>query len=254
MLITVPLSLNAKVIKSFIENNKIFLVLQFYHNGKQLDGIKAVYTNEETQIPAFSTQKEYCVYYNPPKDGNKFVIKVVYGNTLYSAYIKDNATDILNGKSEIIFKIDKGRKPMYLHNINFNNIKYHTSGSYTIDCENNITTLITDDETPITDLKVLAQYLMDNLSSTNEEISIPLSGIFLYSNSDYTARNIVVANKMTATYNSGSPIVRITGYDSVATGDTPVVQRTMTVYNNGAFNDSYLSGQYLKLTDGVIEI
>lgn len=258
MLITVPLLLNAKVVKSFIENSKLFLVLQFYHNGKQLDGIKAVYTNEEVQIPVLSTQKEYCVYYDPPKDGNKFVIKVVYGNTLYSAYIKDNATDILNGNSEITFKIDKGRKPMYIHYLNFSDINGHNSASSsnpTFTFQNNAGTLINDDDTPITNLQTLAQYLMDNVPNVGDSISFPITGMALYyAQTGGDAKLMILTSIDANNHPTNSLSVWVRGREVTVGDNVPITTRTLYIYRNGAFNNDDLNGQWGKLKDRVVEI
>lgn len=258
MLITVPLSLTSKVVKSFTENNKLFLVLQFYHNGKQLDGIKAVYTNEEEQIPTLSTQKEYCVYYDPPKDGNKFVIKVAYGNTLYSAYIKDNATDILNGNSEITFKIDKGRKPMYIHYLNFSDIQGHdssSSSSPTFRFQNNAGALINDDETPITNLQTLAQYLMDNVPNDNDTISFPITGMALYYAQTGGDPKLMILTSIDANKNPTNGLsVWVRGREVTAGESVPITQHNLYLYRNGSFNNTELNGQWTKLKDRVVEI
>lgn len=63
----------------------------------------AIYTNEANQIAALSTQKDYCVFMNPPFIGGFMTLKVAFLGATYTASVSAASLTI---RSLITFEKD----------------------------------------------------------------------------------------------------------------------------------------------------
>lgn len=106
----IPISMKAYVTATAISGDYTLYQLAFKKNTvdeEPIDGVKAIYTEEDFQIPILSTQHYYGVYFNPIDDGDNWIFKAAYGGYKYTAIVAKNDTDTLSGVTPMIFSNDE---------------------------------------------------------------------------------------------------------------------------------------------------
>ncbi len=106
----IPISMKAYVTATAISGDYTLYQLAFKKNTvdeEPIDGVKAIYTEEDFQIPILSTQHYYGVYFNPIDDGDNWIFKAAYGGYKYTAIVAKDDTDTLSGVTPMIFSNDE---------------------------------------------------------------------------------------------------------------------------------------------------
>ena len=106
----IPISMKAYVTATAISGDYTLYQLAFKKNTvdeEPIDGVKAIYTDEDFQIPILSTQHYYGVYFNPIDDGDNWIFKAAYGGYKYTAIVAKDDTDTLSGVTPMIFSNDE---------------------------------------------------------------------------------------------------------------------------------------------------
>lgn len=88
---------------------RINLVINFTDsNGKPIYGVKAVYTDEDDQIAALSTQKTYGVFFKPVLSSGSAVLTAEFMGTTYVGSADLTDADVLLGVDAITFSQPEG--------------------------------------------------------------------------------------------------------------------------------------------------
>lgn len=102
----IPLAIKGKIVSYGDSNDTTLYAFLFYKYGdttQMIDGIKAVYSVEASQIANLSTQIAYGVYINPVIDENALVFKVNYLGYQYVGYVDTSDTEAISGEKFITF-------------------------------------------------------------------------------------------------------------------------------------------------------
>ena len=98
----------AKAAEMFM-SERINLVINFTDSdGKPIYGVKAVYTDEDDQIAALSTQKAYGVFFKPVLDSGSAVLTAEFMGTTYVGSADLTDADVLLGVDAITFSQPEG--------------------------------------------------------------------------------------------------------------------------------------------------
>ena len=102
----IPLAIKGKIISYGDSNDTTLYAFLFYKYGdttQMIDGVKAVYSVEASQIANLSTQIAYGVYINPVIDESTLVFKVNYLGYQYVGYVDTSDTEAISGEKFITF-------------------------------------------------------------------------------------------------------------------------------------------------------
>ena len=102
----IPLAIKGKIVSYGDSNDTTLYAFLFYKYGdttQMIDGVKAVYSVEASQIANLSTQIAYGVYINPIADENSMVFKVSYLGYQYVGYVDNDDTEAISGEKFITF-------------------------------------------------------------------------------------------------------------------------------------------------------
>ena len=106
----IPITMKAYVTATAISGDNTLYQLVFKKNTvdeETIDGVVAVYTAEDLQIPLLSTQRYYGIYFNPIIDGDNLIFKAAYGGYVYTAIVAADDTNVLNGTEPMMFSNDE---------------------------------------------------------------------------------------------------------------------------------------------------
>lgn len=102
----IPLAIKGKIVSYGDSNDTTLYAFLFYKYGdttQMIDGVKAVYSVEASQIANLSTQIAYGVYINPVIDESTLVFKVNYLGYQYVGYVDTSDTEAISGEKFITF-------------------------------------------------------------------------------------------------------------------------------------------------------
>ncbi|MBO7732492.1 MAG: hypothetical protein J6S67_08060 [Methanobrevibacter sp.] len=105
----IPLSMKAYVTATATSGDYTLYALKFVSNNEDedvIEGVQAIYTAEDLQIPLLSSQQWYGTYYNPIDDGTNYIFKAAYLGDKYTATVDKTDTDTLSGSKAMVFTND----------------------------------------------------------------------------------------------------------------------------------------------------
>lgn len=109
----IPLSMKAYVTATATSGDYTLYALKFVTNNDDeddIEGVQAIYTAEDLQIPLISTQQTYGTYYNPIDDGTNYIFKAAYLGDKFTATVAKNDTETLSGEKAMVFTNDNAEE------------------------------------------------------------------------------------------------------------------------------------------------
>lgn len=109
----IPLSMKAYVTATATSGDYTLYALKFVSNNEDeddIEGVQAIYTAEDLQIPLISTQQTYGTYFNPIDDGDNYIFKAAYLGDKFTAVVAEDDTETLSGEKAMVFTNDNAEE------------------------------------------------------------------------------------------------------------------------------------------------
>lgn len=109
----IPLSMKAYVTATAESGDYTLYALKFVSNNEDeddIEGVQAIYTAEDLQIPLISTQQMYGTYYNPIDDGDNYIFKAAYLGDKFTATVAKDDTETSSGEKAMVFTNDNAEE------------------------------------------------------------------------------------------------------------------------------------------------